>query len=189
MNEMITKVTDEVLRRSQRYIDEIGDFDFWDEHIKFVVHYAKQLAQKYGADVEVVELGALLHDIALVSNVGARQEHHERGAIIAAELLQQLGYDANKTEQVRQCVYRHRSSRNAQSIEEVCVADADILAHFANIPMIFQVGFVLQKKNLREVKAGLRAGLQEDFDDLSERTKRDFQPEFDAILHMLLKDV
>ncbi len=189
MNDIISKIKAEVLQRNQNYLNEVNDFDFWNEHIKLVVHYAIDLAQKYNADTEVVHLGALLHDIATISNVGTRQDHHAQGATIAVELLNQLGYDKTKTEQVRKCVYNHRSSHNAESIEETCVADADILAHFANIPMIFQVGFVLHKKSLKEVKAGLRQGLQEDFDDLSERTKEVFQKEYDNILNILIKDI
>ena len=83
----------------------------------------------------------------------------------------------------------HRSSKNAENIEDICVADADILSHFANIPMIFQVEFLLRKKNLREVKAGLRQSLQSDYDDLSEQTKEWFQDEYENILSVLIKEV
>lgn len=188
-DEIIETVKHDIISKSQKYMEEVDDYDFWNEHIKFVEYYALKLAYEYGANPEVVQLGALLHDVALVSGIGTRLDHHEQGAIIAVNLLSQLGYDTDRIEQVRKCVYNHRSSHNAESIEEICVADADILAHFANIPMIFQCGFVLQKKNLREVKAGLRKSLQDDFDDLSDRTKLIFQKEYDNILNVLIKDI
>lgn len=188
-NNIISLVHDEVLCINQKYIDEVDDYDFWNEHIKYVLHYAIQLAQKYNADLEIVQLGALLHDIALMSNDGAKQGHNERGALIAVELLRRFDYDRNKTEQVRKCVYNHRSSRNAESIEEICVADADILAHFANIPMIFQVGFILQKKSLKEMRTWLLEGFQCDFNDLSKRTQQDFKKEYDNIVNVILKNI
>ena len=49
--------------------------------------FSIELAEKYGADVEIVELGALLHDIAMPSEFGPREEHNVYGVQIADELL------------------------------------------------------------------------------------------------------
>ena len=65
---MIKKVRDYVLEINQKYKDEAEDkYDFWDNHIKFVVQRSLELAEIYKADKELVEIGALLHDIALMS--------------------------------------------------------------------------------------------------------------------------
>ena len=109
------------------------------------------LAKIYNADIEIVSLGALLHDIALINRVGEKKDHHINGEIIARGILTKFNYDEKKKERVLKCIYNHRSSNNAQSIEELCVADADILAHFDNIPMLFDLMFNAKKMSLEEV--------------------------------------
>ena len=63
-----------------------GHYDFWENHLKYVYDEAVKLAEKYKADLEIVKLGALLHDIALVSKVGTKADHHENGKKIADEI-------------------------------------------------------------------------------------------------------
>ena len=64
--------------------------------IKYVVENGIELAKKYGADIEIVELGALLHDIAMPSEYGEREQHHIYGAEIAEQLLTELNYPKGK---------------------------------------------------------------------------------------------
>ena len=63
------------------------DYSFYKEHIQYVVSTAKDLAIKYDADLEIVELAALLHDVSIIAAVGSRDEHHVYGASLAEELL------------------------------------------------------------------------------------------------------
>lgn len=189
MNDYIQNVRKYVIDKTHTYIEEVDDYDFWNEHIKYVEYYAKELAEKYIADKEIVHLGALLHDIALVEKIGDRKEHHIQGALRAEQILQDMNYCSDKIARVKQCIINHKSSKNAECIEDLCVADADILSHFANIPMIFQVQFLLRKKNLREVKMELRQLLKSDYEDLSEQTKEWFKDEYDNILKVLLKEI
>lgn len=189
MSDYVQSVRKYVIDKTKAYIEEIDDYDFWNEHIKYVEYYANELADKYHADKEIVQLGALLHDIALVEKIGSRKEHHIQGALRAERILADMNYPSDKIDRVKQCIANHRSSKNAENIEDICVADADILSHFANIPMIFQVEFLLLKKNLREVKAGLRQSLQSDYDDLSDQTKEWFKDEYENILSVLIKEI
>ena len=100
----------------EKYKNESEDhYDFWNEHIKYVVFEALSLADEFGADKEIVELGALLHDIALITKVGERKDHHINGEILAKEILMRHGYDAGKMAKVLACVRNHRSSKNASS--------------------------------------------------------------------------
>ena len=62
---MITEIIkEELIKRCEKY-EKKTNYNYWENHIKYVVKNAKELAQKYNADAEVVELGALLHDIAV----------------------------------------------------------------------------------------------------------------------------
>ena len=182
----IKQVTNEILKRNKWYLEKIDNYDFWNNHIKFVVDEALKLASVYGADKEIVELGALLHDIALVSNIGTKADHHIQGAKIAEEILTNLKYPQDKREKVVNCVLHHRSSKNAENIEELCVCDGDILAHFDNIPNAFVVG--VKKHNFSKPEQ-FKAWLAGDYDDLSEQTKIAFKDRFNAIMSTLFNDV
>lgn len=186
----ITDVIKEyVLKRIEEYkINSEDHYDFWKEHIKYVYEESVNLAEKYNADIEIVSLGALLHDIALINKVGDRKEHHINGEKIARDILENLNYDKDKMARVLKCIYHHRSSRNAESIEEICVADADILAHFDNIPMLFNSAFVRNKVNLSEIRDWMKNTFEKDYNDLSERTKEIFKEKYNQICEIVLKN-
>lgn len=180
----INQVKNEILKRNKWYLENIDNYDFWNNHIKFVVDEALKLASVYGADKEIVELGALLHDIALISNIGTKADHHIQGAKIAEEILTNLKYPQDKREKVVNCVLHHRSSKNAENIEELCVCDGDILAHFDNIPMIFFKSFTIDKMTLNDIGMLIQR-FQKDYDDLSDKTKEMFKDKYENIMQVL----
>ena len=183
---IVDLVKKELLVRNQNYIENVENYNFWESHIKYVVKNALELAEIYNADKEIVELGALLHDIALVSNVGTKANHHLNGATIAEEILNNFEYPKEKTKRVVNCVLRHRSSKNATNIEELCVCDADILAHFDNIAMCFECAFNLHKiETVEEATKWVRAGFEKDYNDLSEQTKSVFCERYKTIMDVL----
>ncbi|MGI6315226.1 MAG: HD domain-containing protein [Christensenellales bacterium] len=174
-----------LMAANQKYKDNSRDgFDFWEQHIRLVVEGSLVLAEEYGADREIVELGALLHDIALVSSVGKRRDHHINGGKIADKLLTKYGYPDDKKARVLGCVLHHKSSKYAENIEEICVADGDILAHFRNIPLCFVSACRRRKFNTSSVDGWVRY-FQQEWDDLSVRTKQSFKPEYDTVMDVL----
>ena len=73
---MIEQIKEEVLKAINEYKETSNDhYDFWNEHIKYVYYESIELAKKYNADIEIVSLGALLHDIALIKG-GTKEKHH-----------------------------------------------------------------------------------------------------------------
>ncbi len=185
--DIIESVKEYVIRQSNEYKSNADDhYDFWNEHIKYVLAESVKLANEYGADVEIVSLGALLHDIALINKVGDRKDHHANGEIIARKVLEDLNYDPDKKERVLKCVYNHRSSKNSESIEETCVADADILAHFDNIPMLFNSAFVRNNIELNDIKEWLNEAFKKDYNDLSDRTKESFRHRYELIKEVVI---
>jgi len=186
---IIELVKEYVLERIDEYkINSDDNYDFWNEHIKYVYEESIKLAKEYNANVEIVSLGALLHDIALINKVGNRKDHHINGEKIAKELLEKMNYDTSKMNRVLKCIYNHRSSKNAESIEEICVADADILAHFDNIPMLFNSAFVRNKVNLNEVKEWMKNAFEKDYNDLSDNTKEIFREKYELILKIVINN-
>lgn len=184
---IIDAIENEVKTKINEYkINAEDNYDFWNEHIKYVYAESQKLAAAYGADMEIVKLGALLHDIALICKVGDRKDHHVNGKILAEEILKKYNYPTDKLNRVLGCVYNHRSSKNATNIEELCVADSDILAHFDNIPMLFDSAFNIDKVRLYDVKKWMRDAFEKDYNDLSDKTKESFKNRYNQICEIVL---
>lgn len=185
ITELIKK---ELLERTDNSKDKDG-YDFWEDHIKYVVDNAIYLAKEYRADVEIVELGALLHDIAMPSNIGPREEHHIYGVKIAEELLTKYNYPQDKIERVKQCVLNHRGSNDLprNTIEEEIIADADVMAHFDSIPSLFSLAFKELNLDLHEGTEYVKKKLERDYNKLSNRTKDILEERYNNIINVLFK--
>ena len=187
MMNIVDQVKDYVLKEIEKYKEESDDnYDYWEEHIKYVYEESIRLAELYGADIEIVSLGALLHDIALIAKIGKKNDHHINGETISKVVLTDLKYDPDKMNRVLKCVLHHRSSKNAETIEETCVADADVLAHFDNISMAYNYAFITKGMNLSETKTWIKDAFEKDYDDLSERTKESFKERYKLIKDVVL---
>ena len=82
--DIIQTVKNYVLSVNKEYADTAPDhYDFWEQHIQFVVKESLILAETYNADKEIVELGSLLHDIALMT------KPEQEATIISTESLLQ----------------------------------------------------------------------------------------------------
>lgn len=183
----IDLIEKEVKEKIEEYkLNSEDHYDFWNEHVRYVYEESRRLAIMYKADVQIVSLGALLHDIALIYKIGDRKEHHINGKSLANEILSKYSYPEEKKEKVLGCVYNHRTSKNATNIEELCVADADILAHFRNIPMLFNSAFIRNNIDLSKIRDWVREAFEKDYNDLSERTKEKFRDEYKQICKVVL---
>ena len=119
MDSLIEKTKEYVMEESRKYKETSEDhYDFWNEHIRYVYQEALSLAKEYGADETVVALGALLHDIALIEKTGSRKDHHLNGKLLSNEILDRFHCPGDLKDRVLGCVLNHRSSKNAQNIEE-----------------------------------------------------------------------
>ena len=188
--DIINNIKNEIILFNEKFMTEAEDkFNYWEEHIKYVVQEALVLAEKYNADAEIVELGALLHDVASIAKIGTRKEHHINGAEIAGTILSKYNYPKEKIGKVKKCVFNHRSSKNLTDVEDICVADADILAHFDNIPMLLDIFFNKNKisyNNLSDLKNKMKEFFDHDYNDLSERTKQEFTDRYKLLCQVIL---
>ena len=183
---VVALVRNEIMALCEKYKNEGEDhYDFWNEHIKYVLEESVKLAAEYQADREIIELGALLHDVALICKEGSRKEHHINGKRLADEILSKYDYDADRKERVMSCVFNHRSSKKVANIEDMCVADADILAHFDDIPMLFNSAIRRNRLPLNEIREGMKVSFEKDFNDLSEQTQKAFLQRYQMIREIL----
>lgn len=108
MIEEIRKLVEDACKSDKNFFE----YGAWTYHIVSVVNYSKILAEKLGADKEVVEIAALLHDYAGILNKDFYPEHHIHGARLAEEILIGYNYPKDKIECVKHCIYAHRGSQS-----------------------------------------------------------------------------
>ena len=150
-------------------------------HIVAVVKNAELLARKYGADMEVVIIAAWLHDIASITDYDLYELHHIHGAEMAYSLLKEYGYDDDKICLVQQCIQNHRGSIDTKrsSLEERCVADADAISHFDNIPSLLYLAYCQKGMGIEEGKEFVKEKLTRSFRKLSAESRRYYQGKFE----------
>lgn len=154
-------------------------------HIRAVAENASFLAEKYGADIEVVTIAAWLHDIASITDYSLYDEHHIHGARMAGEILGSFDYD--KTELVKKCVLNHRGSKpnEKRSIEEICVADADAISHFDSVPSLFYLAYVKRKMDIAEGTEFVRKKLERSYNKLSDESKRLYSDKYGEVMRII----
>ena len=161
-------------------------------HIEAVVKNAKLLAEKNGADLEIVIIAAWLHDIASITDYSLYEQHHIHGAEMAEEILKTFDYPAGKIEIVKTCIKTHRGSvpRTKTAKEEtykecICVADADAISHFDNIPSLLFLAYSTKKMGYEEGKAFVKGKLSRSYAKLSQESKNFYAKKYDTIMELL----
>jgi uncharacterized protein len=150
-------------------------------------NYAKMLAEKMNADVELVEIAAWLHDIGSI--MYGRENHHMTGAEIAEKKLKELNYPENRIERVKACIISHRGSvqMEKESTEAQIIADADAMANFDNIGGIYRAAFTHENKDQGQGNNAVRQKLINSYNKISSEAKEIIKPKFDAAMLLLGK--
>jgi putative nucleotidyltransferase with HDIG domain len=103
----------------------------WRNHTQWVADKAKQLAEKYGADSEIVYCSALLHDLG--------DSRYERGhanfdtwsLTTSIEILTSAGFRKNEQNEILEAIRTHssRSGNLPKALEGKILATADGMWH------------------------------------------------------------
>jgi uncharacterized protein len=104
--------------------DAAHDFD----HVQRVTRLAIHIAEAEHADVEVVRLAALLHDVPIPAT--QRRGHHLAAADYARQLLAERGLKPEQVANVVHCIEAHRfrdRTVTPATLEAKCLYDADKL--------------------------------------------------------------
>ena len=98
-------------------------------HICFVVNHSKYIAKKEGMDINVVEVGALLHDIGYDKNDMVNKDHGYAASKIAQKYLRSLKFEEKFIDAVVDTIRYHNGNKiaNAKTKEALAVHDADKL--------------------------------------------------------------
>jgi len=102
----------------------------WD-HTERVLELCLRIGRKEKADLGVLRLAAVLHDIGREEEdrSGGRLCHGQRGAVLAGEILARRSVDSATTDRVAHCIeaHRFRGGRRPESLEAMVLFDADKL--------------------------------------------------------------
>jgi uncharacterized protein len=128
-------------------------------HIQRVLRTALEIGKQEGADLEVIELAAILHDIFENKETHSSVEgfrHEIEGSRKARTILKELGLGDRTANAVCHCIesHRKRSGRiQPQTIEAKCIFDADKLDCIGAIGIIRSafVSFDHQQEFYKEV--------------------------------------
>lgn len=122
-------ISEEEARSWYEDSDEVHNF----EHVLRVEKMARRIALAEGADLEIVQAAAYLHDSRGASPEAdgqARKGHHITSAEFAGEVLAAKGWEKERIEAVQHCIRAHRfrhDEERPETIEAMCVFDADKL--------------------------------------------------------------
>ena len=180
---LVDEVADIVRETCAQKTNRFG-YGIWTHHIVQVRKYARLLASLNAADVEIVELAALLHDYAAIKDEACYAEHHIYGPIEAERILAALGYPAERIEAVQYCIATHRASVKSErrTVEAQCLADADAMAHIDQVPSLMRMVYVERGLDIDEGTRWVRAKLQRSWNKLSAQAREMISDKYIAVL-------
>jgi uncharacterized protein len=159
----------------------------WNYHLLPVIKNAIMLADKYGADKDVVEVSAIFHDYADLLDWNNRDRHHIMGAELAEEILKKDGFEDSFIEKVKRCITNHRASfvKEKFSIEEICVADADAMSHLDSfVELICWRAYL--GEDIMTCNNFVKNKIKKSYAKMSPQTKELVKDKYDGIIRVLL---
>jgi uncharacterized protein len=140
---------DATLHEAQRrYGTEHLPFNYRWEHVRAVVRLALRLAELTGADPEIVEAAAWLHDIR---KRGRDDNHGLDGAAAAREILAETDFPPAKIDAVADAISKHVGLIRDEPVEPLEAAvlwDADKLAKLGATAVIHFIGYRISHQEI-----------------------------------------
>ncbi|WP_456365398.1 HD domain-containing protein [Thermococcus sp.] len=122
----------ELIERTKEYarhfFEREGTHGF--SHVERVFNLCLHIGKEEEADLEVLALASLLHDVARpLESAGRVEDHAVEGARIARHFLRSIGYPEEKVKEVAHAIEAHRFSRGPEpeTLEAKILSDADKL--------------------------------------------------------------
>lgn len=141
-----------------------ASFNYRWEHVNTVVTLALELAKLTGADAEIVEAAAWLHDVR--KKKGAT--HPQEGAKFARKFLPSTDFPAEKIERVSQAIEEHMGlwrDTPLTNLESMVLWDADKLAKIGLTAVFHWIGGALAGNRPQSTKDLIKFGRQADWQD------------------------
>ncbi|WP_010477275.1 HD domain-containing protein [Thermococcus zilligii] len=154
-NPQSRQLIESVRNFARSFFERDGTHGF--SHVERVFNLCLHIGREEGADLEVLALAALLHDIARpLEDAGKVEDHAAEGARIARGYLKGLGYPDEKVEAVAHAIEAHRFSRGPEpgTLEAKILSDADKLDAIGAVG-IARV-FMYSGEHGRDIEASMR---------------------------------
>jgi uncharacterized protein len=138
------------LEVQRRHGQPEASFNYRWEHVTTVVTLAVKLAQLTGADTEIVEAAAWLHDICKHT----KDDHPREGAKYALRFLPTTNFPKSKIERVAQAIEDHMGlwrDTPLDNLESMVLWDADKLAKIGLTAAFHWTGWALAGSKLRDM--------------------------------------
>jgi putative nucleotidyltransferase with HDIG domain len=183
--EELAKRVSELYNSKEPSREEWTDW-LYENHVLVVAAGAKKLAQKYGANTELAEVAALLHDIADYKMKREDVTHEEESLKIARELMTEFGYTADETKLTVDDAVRYHSCHGDQrpkSKEGLVLATADSLAHLKTDFYVFVPWALGRESTLQEVKDWVLKKIDRDlYNKISfDEEREDARPDYETV--------
>ncbi len=131
---MKVKITKNLIKKiekeAKKYFQKASGCHDW-THVERVRALALKIGRKEKADLGILELAALLHDIGRKEEMRSRGAlcHAEKGSELAENILIKYGLERNVVENIKHCIiaHRHLNSYEPDTIEAKILYDADKL--------------------------------------------------------------
>ena len=187
MIETVRNSIEEIVEQACAADTNIFGYDIWTHHILKVIENTKRLAPLFDADLEIVELAALLHDYASIKDKALYKDHHIHGPIEAEKLLKRFGYPEEKTKAVKDAIATHRASVRVehQSAEGACLANADAMSHIEQVPSLLYLAYIHHEMGIDEGQRWVKAKLQRSWQKLRADVQDLIRDEYEAALKVL----
>ena len=184
--ELIQSISNIVEEQSKKNTNVFG-YEGWTYHVTYVVQYAKLLAGKLGADKEIVEIAALLHDYASVKDSSMYKEHHIHGATEAEKILKNFNFPEERISRIKDCIIQHRGSvplvRTTK--ESICVASADAMAHISQVPSLLHLVYYKRKMDVSEGANWVREKIERSWNKLCPEAKEIMKHKYESAILVL----
>ncbi|MEG0775344.1 HD domain-containing protein, partial [Clostridium sp.] len=179
--ELVQAISNIVEGASKKDTNVFG-YEGWTYHVTAVVKYAKLLAERLGADREIVEIAALLHDYASVKDAAMYKEHHIHGAIEAEKILKGFNYPEDKISIIKDCIIQHRGSVVLEKTtkESVCIASADAMAHIDQVPSLLHLAYFTRKMEVTEGAIWVSEKIERSWNKLCPEAKEIIKHKYDS---------
>lgn len=158
----------------------------WRHHILRVVDNAQQLAAELDADPKTVTIAALLHDYASLIDPEYIDEHHEHGARIAEEILENRITEP-RLATVKRCIRAHRASSgpSPESPAAHCVASGDGMAHIQAVPSLLRAAYVNREMSVEDGAGWVSTKIERSWEKLHPVAADAVRDEYHAALTVL----
>jgi len=188
MSEIVQKMQQEIINRSNNFEDQTrgtkDEYNIYSEHIQYVYKYVCLLSKDKDVDHEVLELSALLHDIAMTDRTLDRSKHNEYGSVIVEQLLRENNYPEDKIQFVKKCILNHSSKRAEfrTTEEERILVDADGLSHFDSINNLYNLAHNVMELNDEDTIRFIQDKLTRDYNEISDDLKYLIDDKYNRIM-------